>query len=155
MKIAFLLYPTQHIKTDEDSSFWILFELLRRGHEVFHFESSELLWKNGSPHAFLTRTKLKAPQGFLPSPMEKTASDLSKMDCVFIRKEPPFDARYLQALQLLQLIEDKVFIMNSPRGIALCGEKIFTLAFPKLIPESLVTEDPGTACDFCLASNAA
>lgn len=148
MKIAFLLYPTHRVKINEDSSFWVMYELAKRGHHVFHFESGQLFWKDGVPRAYLTPSKPSFPKGFLPSPIGKNAVDLTTMNCIFIRKEPPFDSSYLYALQLLQLIENKVLILNNPSGIALCGEKLFTLSFADLIPESLVTENPDLAYRF-------
>ncbi len=141
MKIAFLLYPTTGIKIDEDSSFWIMFELKKRGHEVFYFESKDLFWAKKAPYAYLRPTKLEAKRGYLPSPQRRDAADLSGFDCIFIRKEPPFDQGYLYALQLLGLIREKVFILNDPQGIAMANEKIFPLLFPGYCSESLVTEN--------------
>lgn len=141
MKIAFLLYPTQKVKVDEDSSFWIMRELVRRGHRVSYFESQNLLWQKNGPHAFLTPARLDVKKGYLPSLLGKEAVDLSMMDCIFIRKEPPFDTGYLYALQLLETIKDRVFILNDPQGIAMANEKTFSLLFKRFAPESLVTEN--------------
>src|SRR3989338_3004496 len=148
MKIAFLLYPTSAVKVNEDSSFWIMYELSRRGHHVFHFESKDLFVVGGAPQAFLIPSRLDRRKGFLPSKAPKVPADLSRMDCVFIRKEPPFNNDYLYALQLLDLIRDKVFIFNDPRGIACCNEKIFGLSLQKFSPESLITENTTLAKKF-------
>ena len=51
MKILFLLYPTSRVKVDEDSSFWIMRELVQRRHTVGYFESKDLLWKNDALRA--------------------------------------------------------------------------------------------------------
>ncbi len=148
MKVAFLLYPTAQVKVNEDSSFWIMRELKRRGHQVTYFQSHELSWRDGSPHAYLTPARLDDRHGFLSSPTPPQLRDLASLDCVFIRKEPPFKNDYLYALQLLELIKRKVLVVNDPRGIALCNEKLFTLAFKKHIPETLVTEDAQEAAKF-------
>ncbi len=148
MKIGFLLYPTAKVKTDEDTSFWIMHELQKRGHEVFYFESQGLFWREGSCRAFLIPAKLHPKKGFLPSPAASKAADLGRMSCIFVRKEPPFDNEYLYALQLLERLRRDVFILNDPRGIALCNEKLSTLAFKKFIPETLVTGDPTIARNF-------
>ncbi|MBI2095423.1 MAG: glutathione synthase [Candidatus Omnitrophica bacterium] len=148
MRLAFLLYPTAAVKVNEDSSFWIMRELSRRGHRVFHFESQDLFAAGGSPHAFLTPSRLDTRKGFLPSEASKTPIDLSRLDCVFIRKEPPFDNGYLYALQLLDLARGKIFILNDPRGIACCNEKIFGLNLQRFSPESLVTENTALAKKF-------
>ena len=141
MKIAFLLYPTSSVNIHEDSSFWVMWELKKRGHEVFYFESRYLSWMRQAPHARLTQARLDLKKGYLPSSISRFATDLSTFDCIFIRKEPPFDIGYLYALDMLETIKDRVFILNDPRGIAMCNEKLFALTFKKYAPESLVTEN--------------
>ena len=148
MKIAFLLYPTSKVKVDEDSSFWIMHELVSRGHQVYYFESSEFHWESGVLRARLSSARLDLRKGFLPSLPAKKMTDLSTLDVIFIRKEPPFDTEYLYALHLLALVRDKVFILNNPSGIALCNEKLLTLQFKRFIPESLVTNQVQTARNF-------
>ena len=146
MKIAFLLYPTAQVKVEEDTSFWIMHELERRGHEVFHFRSADLFWE-GSPRVRLTRSRTHPKKGFLPSPPPRS-SDLRALDCVFIRKEPPVDTDYLHALQILDAVKEDVFVLNDPAGLALCNEKIFILSFPDHIPETLVTGNTPEALSF-------
>ena len=148
MKIAFLLYPTASVKIDEDSSFWIMLELKKRGHEVFYFESRRLEWSHSSPHAALTRARLHPKKGYLPSAFGRQAADLSEMDCIFIRKEPPFDTEYLYALDMLEAVKDKVFVLNDPQGIAMANEKLFALSFKKYAPETLVTQNIASAKSF-------
>ncbi|MGH7198537.1 MAG: glutathione synthase [Candidatus Omnitrophota bacterium] len=148
MKIAFLLYPTAGVKVNEDSSFWIMRELARRGHQVFYFESKDLIGREDGPWAYLRRARLDVRRGYLPSPLSAKATNLSALDSLFIRKEPPFDNAYLYALQLLELVKDRVFVLNDPAGIAIANEKTFTCRFPKYVPETLITEDPARAAHF-------
>lgn len=148
MKIAFLLYPTRQVKVEEDSSFWIMLELQKRGHPVFYFESKHLVGLRAAPHAYLTPAKLDMKKGYLPSPLRKELTDLTSFDCLFIRKEPPFGLDYLYSMQLLDIIKDRVFILNSPSGIMIANEKIFVLAFKDLIPESCVTDNADSARKF-------
>ena len=150
MKIAFLLYPVSDVRIDEDSSFWVIHELLRRGHVVHYFESKDLFYSQGTIQAFLKPTRTDSKKGYLPSPPAAQPTPLRDLDCVFIRKEPPFDNEYLHTLQLLTLIRDKVFVLNDPRGVMFCNEKLFTLEFPELIPETLVSENPKIAERFVL-----
>ena len=141
MKIAFLLYPTQGVKVNEDSSFWIMHELSKRGHRVFYFESRHLIWKDGEPQAFLRTAKLHAQNGYLPSSLSAKPVPLASLDCIFIRKEPPFNEEYVNSLQLLSAISKKTFILNDPVGILACGEKLCGLTLKNLCPESLVTSE--------------
>jgi glutathione synthase len=151
MKIAFLLYPTQGVKVNEDSSFWMMHELVRRGHHVFYFESRHLIWQNGTPQAFLRAAKLDTKRGYLPTPLSAAPATLSSFDCIFIRKEPPFDAGYVNSLQILSVIRKKTFILNDPVGMLACGEKLCGLALKGLCPESLVTSDILAAQNFIIS----
>ncbi len=126
-------------------------ELSRRGHRVFHFESKDLFAAGGLPRAFLTASRLDPRRGFLPSRPLRAATELSAMDCLFIRKEPPFNNEYLYALQLLDLVRDRVFILNDPRGIACCNEKIFGMNLKKFLPESIITQNPDLVKTFIKA----
>src|SRR3989338_3241387 len=141
MKIAFLLYPPDKVKVDEDSSFWIMKELQDRGHEVFYFESQDLILKNGAPMAFLKKARLNITSGFLSSPKLPNPSPLESFQCIFIRKEPVFDMSYLYCLQILNGIKGRVFILNDPAGLALSNEKLLAAHFGNVWPDSLVTED--------------
>ena len=125
MKIAFLLYPTEGVKPDEDLSFWMHHELQKRGKEVYYFEDKHLFWKDGEVQAFLTPAFLDTKRGYLPSPHNTQPTTLASLDCIFIRKEPPFNNAYLYSLQLLDTLKGRVFILNDARGIAMCNEKLF------------------------------
>ncbi len=148
MKIAFLLYPTHKIKTDEDTSFWIMYELERRGHHVSHFESSDMTWVDGQVKACLSTSQLDRTRGFVATARSPITTPLNDLDVIFIRKEPPFDNEYLYALHLLELLHDDVFVLNDPGAIALCNEKLFILNFLDMIPDLLVTSSTRTAVDF-------
>lgn len=136
------------MKVSEDTSFWIMHEIIRRGHEVFHFESRDMSWENGSTRARVRRTRTDVKKGFLPSPPSVKPIDLAETDCVFIRKEPPFDAEYLYALQLLESVKHRTFVLNDPSGIAMSNEKLFLLEFAEWAPETFVTSDPAEARRF-------
>jgi len=148
MKIAFLLYPTHSVKVDEDSSFWIIHELLGRGHKVSLFESADMVWEAGKVRARLRTAKTHPEKGFLPSPRQKGLTPLDALDALFIRKEPPFNEEYLHALQLLLSLRDKVFILNDPAAIALTNEKLSVLDLPGFAPESFVTSDQAAAVSY-------
>jgi glutathione synthase len=148
MKIAFLLYPTHKIKTDEDTSFWIMHELASRGHHISHFESSDMVFVHGEVKSYLSTSQLDHSRGFVVSKRATIATPLNDMDAIFIRKEPPFNNEYLYALQLLKLLNKDVFVLNDPNAIAMCNEKLFILNFVDMAPDLVVTSSTKTALDF-------
>jgi glutathione synthase len=148
MNIAFLLYPVHKVKVDEDSSFWMMRELQKRGHSLSYFESKDLFWEGREPKARLHPARLDEKRGFLPSPLARAASRLASTDALIVRKEPPFDEEYLHTLHLLSPLRGRVFMMNDPEGIANCNEKLSVLSFPQFIPETLVTSSADEARTF-------
>ncbi len=148
MKIAFLLYPTHKIKTDEDTSFWIMYELKCRGHQIFHFESSQIMWADGKVKAILSSSEMDIAKGFVSTKRTSIPVPLDEMDAIFVRKEPPFNNEYLYSLQLLELLKDDVFVLNDPTAIAMCNEKLFILNFSDMTPDLLVTNSTKVAVDF-------
>ena len=58
----------------------------------------------------------------------------------FMRKDPPVDENYINALHLLGLAEKQgAVIFNKPNSIKEFNEKIFALYFKEYIPKTLIT----------------
>jgi glutathione synthase len=66
---------------------------------------------------------------------------LDEVDAVLMRKDPPFDANYLWATQVLELARGKTLLVNDPRGLRDANEKLYALHFPAQMPATLVSSD--------------
>lgn len=67
---------------------------------------------------------------------------LESFDYIFMRKDPPVDKAYLYATYMLEAAERKgVKVINPPKALRDFNEKLFTLLFPSLIPETLFSAD--------------
>jgi glutathione synthase len=65
-------------------------------------------------------------------------------DLVLMRADPPVDAAYLHATYLLECAERAgAKVVNRPAALRDFNEKLAIAHFPDLIPETLVTSDPG------------
>jgi glutathione synthase len=60
------------------------------------------------------------------------------LDCIFLRKEPPFNYDYLSCTYLLDLIDRDVFILNNPTGVRNANEKLSIYNSSSVAPESIV-----------------
>src|SRR5690606_15123635 len=69
-------------------------------------------------------------------------SDLSTLDAVFLRQDPPFDMGYITTTHLLERIHPKTLVVNDPAEVRNAPEKIFVTEYPKLMPPTLVSRDP-------------
>ncbi len=61
--------------------------------------------------------------------------NLNKLDCVFFRKDPPVDQKYISILQMLRELEyQDTFVINSPESLIRFNEKVLgcQLSMPKI-----------------------
>jgi glutathione synthase len=65
--------------------------------------------------------------------------DLSKVDVVLMRQDPPFDMAYITTTHLLERIHPKTLVVNDPAQVRNAPEKLFVLDFLDLMPPTLVT----------------
>ena len=67
--------------------------------------------------------------------------DLSTVDVVLLRQDPPFDLAYIATTHILERIHPKTLVVNDPRGVRDSPEKLFVMDFPELMPPTLIARD--------------
>ena len=67
--------------------------------------------------------------------------ELSTASVIFMRSDPPVDDAYLDACTYLESIKDEVLIVNNPSALINFNEKLCTLNFPNLIPETFILDN--------------
>lgn len=144
MKTLIIIDPIKKLNQEWDNSLLIGGELISRGHSVWCADVPDLWAMNNRvftrAYKLVYRPKNALKKRFSAGTVKKW--DAEKFDLILIRKEPPVNDAYLYMTYLLEMIVDKVKIMNDPRGIRNANEKLWTLNFPKWIPATLVTADP-------------
>jgi glutathione synthase len=140
MRFAFLMDPIERVLVDKDTTFALMLEAQRRGHEVFTLGSADLIGARGGVYGTLSRTRVRAVAA--PNHFERDAPevvDLATLDAVFIRTDPPFDAQYLYNTLLLEQVRGQVLVVNDPRGIRDANEKLYAMHFPSVTPRTIVS----------------
>jgi glutathione synthase len=141
LRIGVVMDPVDKINIDKDTTFVLMLEAQRRGHELYFMELDDLFVRGGTPHAGFQRIELAraTPHYHLGY---KVTGALEDFDTVWMRKDPPFDLKFFFATHLLSLIDSrKCFVMNDPKGLREANEKLYALRFPEQIPQTLVTND--------------
>ena len=65
---------------------------------------------------------------------------LAELDVILMRKDPPFDMDYIYATYLLELAQESgCLVVNEPRSLRDCNEKLFAVRFPQCCPPLLVS----------------
>ncbi len=124
-----------------DSAFAMMLEAQARGHELFHYTPDRLAMNGNTVTASLEPVTVRDETGNHFTLGERKLTDLSDMDVVLMRQDPPFDMAYVAATHMLEKIHPKTLVVNDPASVRNAPEKLFVTEFPDLMPETLITRD--------------
>ncbi|MFP5390068.1 MAG: glutathione synthase [Gammaproteobacteria bacterium] len=142
MKIAFLADPLAGFKTYKDSTYAMMREAARRGHELYAFEPSDMALDEGVVIASVAHITLtgRSDDWYVAAPRQDLP--LSGFDAIIERKDPPFDMEYVYDTYLLQLAEQQgAKVFNRPSAIRDHNEKLAIGQFSEFTSPTLVTSD--------------
>ena len=148
LKIGVVMDPVEKINIDKDTTFVLILEAQRRGHEVYFMELDDLFIRGGAAYGRYRRLKLAraTPHYDLG---EYHTGPLDDFASLWMRKDPPFDLKFFFATHLLSLIDqNKCFVVNHPQGLREANEKLYALRFPEQIPQTLVSSDMSLLKEF-------
>jgi len=142
MKIAFLADPLASFKIYKDSTFAMMAEAARRGHEVYAFQQRHMALRDGIVSATVERITLTGEQDVWYTAAPAQDMQLGEFDAILERKDPPFDMEYVYGTYLLQLAEQQgARVFNKPQAIRDHNEKLAIAQFPQFTAPTLVTSD--------------
>lgn len=142
IKLGMVMDPIDRINIKKDTSFAMLLEAQSRGWELHYMELGSLHLRNGKPYA-KTRTLIvqRDDKVWFQFGTEQDI-ELSSLDVILMRKDPPFDQEFLYATYVLELAEHAgVYVVNKPQSLRDANEKLFTAWFPQCCTETLVTRE--------------
>ncbi|MBD8513001.1 glutathione synthase [Photobacterium sp. WH77] len=140
IKLGIVMDPIQSITIKKDSSFAMMLEAQRRGWEIHYMEMADLSLEQGKAIARTRIVKLQEDPNDWFSFHGEQEIELSELDAVLMRKDPPFDTEYIYATYILERAEEQgTLIVNKPQSLRDCNEKLYTAWFPELTPTTIVT----------------
>ncbi|HMH69217.1 MAG TPA: glutathione synthase [Pinirhizobacter sp.] len=144
LRVAVLMDPISHIKIAKDSTFAMLLEAQRRGHGLLYMEQGDLAIRDGVPMGRLRPLSVREDKTSWFSLGEPEWHDLGTVDIVLARKDPPVDAQFIYDTMVLELAQGRgCRVVNDPRSLRDCNEKLFALQFPQCVVPTLVSRDAG------------
>ncbi len=142
LKVAFQMDPIELIDINGDSTFALLLEAQRRGHDVFYYTPPNLSLKDGRLIAFGHSLTVEDKPGDHYRLAHPRSVDLADFDVVQLRQDPPFDMAYITTTHLLERLQPRPVVVNDPASVRNAPEKVFVLDFLDLMPPTLVTRSP-------------
>ena len=140
--LGVVMDPIAAITPYKDTSLALLLEASRRGYTLFYFEMDDLFVRDGIAYG-----RARALEVFddndnwyrLGAPHVMALADL---DCILMRKDPPFDMEFVYATYILERAEDAgTLVVNRCASLRDVNEKMAITRFPDLCAPTLVTRD--------------
>jgi glutathione synthase len=142
MKIAFLADPLSTFKTYKDSTYAMMVEADKRGHEVYAFQQKDMAVEQGVVTAKVARITMTGDSQDWYRAAEPAETNLGEFDAILQRKDPPFDMEYVYSTYLLELAEKQgAKVFNKPSAIRDHNEKVAITQFSEFTSPTLVTGD--------------
>ena len=142
--VAFQMDPMETVNIDGDTTFALAEAAQARGWTMWEYGPKHLTYDRDR---ILARARPMTVQRDQSRPAifgERELIDLAvDMDVVWMRQDPPFDMSYITATHLLERLEGKTLVVNDPKWVRACPEKILPLDYPDLMPATLISRDRG------------
>jgi glutathione synthase len=159
VRTMFVVDPLDGLDASLDTSIGLMHAAQDLGAEVWATEARHLEVIAGCAVAHARALKLapSTPEAgcrwTVPYPWydagPEEAVPLDDVDAVFMRIEPPVDPDFLAATYVLDHVDPLVTaLVNAPGGLRACSEHLIGLAFPDLVPPTVVTARADTIRDF-------
>lgn len=140
LKTGVVMDPIPSIKTYKDSTFAMLLEAQRRGHELWYMEPADLTIRDGVALGRMKLLSVRDDTDDWYTLGESQNLELATLDILLMRKDPPFDMDYVYTTYVLDLAEKAgVTVVNHPQALRDANEKCFITHFPQCCVPALIT----------------
>jgi len=141
LRVAFQMDPIERVDIDADSTFRLAEAAAARGHEIFVYGPGQLAYEAGRITARARPVTLRRVRGDHVTFGPEEVLDLSEVDVVWLRQDPPFDMGYITTTHLLDRLQGTTLVVNDPFWVRNYPEKLLVLDFPDLTPPTTIARD--------------
>jgi len=141
LKVAVQMDPLESINIAGDTTFLMMLSAQARGHSLWVYTPDRLSLQDGRVTARGRPVRVQDVQGDHAAFGDWELRDLSEMDVVLLRQDPPFDMTYITTTHILDAIHPKTLVVNNPTEVRNAPEKLFVTTFPGVQPPTLISSD--------------
>src|SRR5262249_41658406 len=143
-RLGVVMDPIGAITYAKDSTLAMLLAAQARGFALSYLEQADLMLRDGIALGRTRPLSVRAdPKGWF-SLGERSTEPLGRLDCILMRKDPPFDTEYIYSSYILERAEAQgALVVNRPQGLRDMNEKVYTAWFPQCCGPPLGTRDRG------------
>jgi glutathione synthase len=143
LDILFIADPLASFNLKKDSTYAMMAQAARRGHQVHACGPQHISAAAGGRIDALTQhIELTAPGKNWLNVRGESVRPLAQFDAVVMRKDPPFDLEYFYATHLLERAQMQgARVFNSGAALRNHPEKLAILEFPQFTAPTIVARD--------------
>ena len=141
LTVAIQMDPIERIDISGDSTFALALEAQARGHSLFYYGPRDLSFRDGSVVARARPLTVRPVKGDHFALGDASVCDLSKVQVVLMRQDPPFDMAYITATHILERLQPGTLVVNDPFHVRNAPEKLFVTLFKEFMPPTLISSD--------------
>ncbi len=141
-KLGVVMDPIASINFKKDTTLALLLAAQKSGWELFYMEMKHLYLEQGDAKAYAAPLKVALDPSNWFELGETESIALETLDAILMRKDPPFDNEFVYSTYILERAANRgTLVVNNPRSLRDCNEKVFATEFPQCCPPVLVSRD--------------
>jgi len=141
LNVAVQMDPIERINIRGDSTFALLLEAQARGHRLSYYTPDRLALLGNRVFATVQPLSVRDKPGDHFTLGEGQRTQLTDLDVILLRQDPPFDLAYITTTHLLERVHPDTLVVNDPAHVRNAPEKMFVNMFTDLMPPTLITRD--------------
>ena len=124
-----------------DTSIFLANEVQKKKYRIFYYDPKDLSIIDSKVVAkgFFIKFNYNAKKFY--KILKKQKLDLIKCKYILIRQDPPFNLEYISTTFILEMIKNKVKIINNPTSIRNISEKLYSAKYQKFMPSTIFTQN--------------
>ncbi|MCP1327134.1 glutathione synthase [Halomonas sp. 707D4] len=139
LQLGVVMDPIGDIAYKKDTTLAMLWAAQERGYTLYYMEQEDLFLDAGKAHARMRALTVHRDPAHWFDLGEAEARPLASLDAILMRKDPPVDAEFINAVHLLGFAErEGVLIVNPTQALLQCNEKLFAQQFPQCCAPTVV-----------------
>ena len=141
--------PIEAISFHKDTSLALLLAAQGRGWTLYYMEQQDLYLDAGQARASIRPLRVFDDAERWHRLGEREECRLADLDVLLMRKDPPFDTEFTYSTYILEAAQrEGALVVNDPRSLRDCNEKLFATQFPQCCPPLIVSRDPARLRQF-------
>ena len=149
IKVAIQMDELNKINKDTDSTLALIEEAKKRKFSIFIYNVDNLYFENNELKALANQVlSINIQKEKFLTLGAPNIINLKSFEFVLIRQDPPFNMKYITATYLLEKLPKSCLVLNRPKSIRDCPEKLFVMDFFNLMPPTLISKQKSNIIKF-------